>query len=394
MDNLHIIHADMDAFFAEVERIDNPEIEGKAVIIGGVGLGDRGVVSTASYEARKYGVHSAMPIAAAKKLCPDGIYLPARHKRYSQMSAEIFDILTKYTPLVEKISIDEAFLDIKGCERLYGNSLQIAEKIKDDVYSQTGLKISIGLSVNKFLAKLASDFDKPDGLTVVPAEDIKNFLRDLHIERIWGVGSKFKKSLSEIGVNYVKDIWPYSLNELENLFGKSGVKLYYLSRGIDERKVEVRNEIKSVSHEETFFDNLSDYSEIMAYLFKLSEKVSFRLRENNFYGKTIFIKIRYDNFNTISRQISFKRSFNSTDEIYKFSKKLIDNNNLLDKEIRLLGVGVSGLVDENNRQLNLFEDNKGDSEKKNLDKVVDNLKRKYGFNSISKARKLFIKDKK
>jgi len=394
MDNLHIIHADMDAFFAEVERIDNPEIEGKAVIIGGVGLGDRGVVSTASYEARKYGVHSAMPIAAAKKLCPDGIYLPARHKRYSQMSAEIFDILTKYTPLVEKISIDEAFLDIKGCERLYGNSLQIAEKIKDDVYSQTGLKISIGLSVNKFLAKLASDFDKPDGLTVVPAEDIKNFLRDLHIERIWGVGSKFKKSLSEIGVNYVKDIWPYSLNELENLFGKSGVKLYYLSRGIDERKVEVRNEIKSVSHEETFFDNLSDYSEIMAYLFKLSEKVYFRLRENNFYGKTIFIKIRYDNFNTISRQISFQRSFNSTDEIYKFSKKLIDNNNLLDKEIRLLGVGVSGLVDENNRQLNLFEDNKGDSEKKNLDKVVDNLKRKYGFNSISKARKLFIKDKK
>src|SRR6056297_565960 len=311
MDKLHIIHADMDAFFAEVERIDNPEIEGKAVIIGGVGLGDRGVVSTASYEARKYGVHSAMPIAAAKKLCPDGIYLPARHKRYSQMSAEIFDILTKYTPLVEKISIDEAFLDIKGCERLYGNSLQIAEKIEDDVYSQTGLKISIGLSVNKFLAKLASDFDKPDGLTVVPAEDIKNFLRDLHIERIWGVGSKFKKSLSEIGVNYVKDIWPYSLNELENLFGKSGVKLYYLSRGIDERKVEVRNEIKSVSHEETFFDNLSDYSEIMAYLFKLSEKVSFRLRENNFYGKTIFIKIRYDNFNTISRQISFKRSFNS-----------------------------------------------------------------------------------
>jgi len=394
MDNLHIIHADMDAFFAEVERIDNPEIEGKAVIIGGVGLGDRGVVSTASYEARKYGVHSAMPIAAAKKLCPDGIYLPARHKRYSQMSAEIFDILTKYTPLVEKISIDEAFLDIKGCERLYGNSLQIAEKIKDDVYSQTGLKISIGLSVNKFLAKLASDFDKPDGLTVVPAEDIKNFLRDLHIERIWGVGSKFKKSLSEIGVNYVKDIWPYSLNELENLFGKSGVKLYYLSRGIDERKVEVRNEIKSVSHEETFFDNLSDYSEIMAYLFKLSEKVSFRLRENNFYGKTIFIKIRYDYFNTISRQMSFKKSFNSTDQIYKFSKKLIDNNNLLDKEIRLLGVGVSGLVDENNRQLNLFEDNKGDSEKKNLDKVVDNLKRKYGFNSISKARKLFIKDKK
>ncbi|RCW81429.1 DNA polymerase-4 [Halanaerobium sp. DL-01] len=394
MNNLHIIHADMDAFFAEVERIDNPKLEGKAVIIGGVGLGDRGVVSTASYEARKYGVHSAMPIAAAKKLCPDGIYLPARHKRYSQMSAEIFDILTKYTPLIEKISIDEAFLDIKGCERLYGKPLQIAEKIKKEVYSQTGLKISIGLSVNKFLAKLASDFDKPDGLTVVSDGDIKTFLKDLHIDSIWGVGSKFKKSLNEIGINYVKDIWPYSLTELENLFGKSGVKLYYLSRGIDERKVEVRNEIKSVSHEETFFDNVSDYSEIMAYLFKLSEKVSFRLRENNFYGKIIFVKIRYDNFSTVSRQMSFKRSFNSTDEIYKFSKKLIDDNNLVDKEIRLLGVGVSGLVDENKRQLNLFENNKKNNEKRDLDKIVDDLKRKYGFNSISKARKLFIKDKK
>ena len=389
MDNLHIIHADMDAFFAEVERIDNPEIEGKAVIIGGVGLGDRGVVSTASYEARKYGVHSAMPIAAAKKLCPDGIYLPARHKRYSQMSAEIFDILTKYTPLVEKISIDEAFLDIKGCERLYGNSLQIAEKIKDDVYSQTGLKISIGLSVNKFLAKLASDFDKPDGLTVVPAEDIKNFLRDLHIERIWGVGSKFKKSLSEIGVNYVKDIWPYSLNELENLFGKSGVKLYYLSRGIDERKVEVRNEIKSVSHEETFFDNLSDYSEIMAYLFKLSEKVSFRLHSSSLKGGTIFVKVRYADFTTISRQVSLKKNINSSEKIYKTAKNLLLNNNLLKKPLRLLGVGAANLSDLDQEQLTLFSESENESE---LDNTIDDIKRKFGFEKISRARKLYLEE--
>ncbi|MGM0602477.1 MAG: DNA polymerase IV [Bacillota bacterium] len=392
MGELHIIHADMDAFFAEVERIDNPQLKGKAVIIGGMKLGDRGVVSTASYEARKYGVHSAMPIATAKKLCPDGVYLPARHKRYSEMSAEIFDILTSFTPLVEKISIDEAFLDIKGCERLYGSPVQIAEKIKEDVYKQTGLKISIGLSVNKFLAKLASDFDKPDGLTVVPGNEIKKFLRDLPVDKIWGVGNKFKESLNEIGINYVRDIWPYSVNELKKLFGKAGVKLYYLSRGIDEREVEVKNEIKSVSHEETFFNNLNDYSEIMAYLLKLSEKVSFRLREQNLYGKTIFIKIRYDNFSTVSRQMSFKRALNSADKIYKFSKKLIDDNKLLNKEIRLLGVGVSSLISDENRQLNLFENNKENSGKKELDRVVDKLKHKYGIDSISRARKLFIKD--
>src|SRR6056297_353251 len=162
MDKLHVIHADMDAFFAAVEQRENPELKGKAVIIGGVNLSNRGVVSTASYKAREYGVHSAMPIAQARKLCPDGIYLPARHDLYQEVSRKILSILGKYTPLVEKISIDEAFLDIKGCERLYGSPVEIAKKIKKEVKNKTGLTISIGLSINKFLAKLASDFDKPD----------------------------------------------------------------------------------------------------------------------------------------------------------------------------------------------------------------------------------------
>jgi DNA polymerase-4 len=389
MDKLHVIHADMDAFFAAVEQRENPELKGKAVIIGGVNLSNRGVVSTASYKAREYGVHSAMPVAQARKLCPDGIYLPARHDLYQEVSREVLSILKKYTPLVEKISIDEAFLDIKGCERLYGSPLEIAEKIKEDVKNKTELTISIGLSVNKFLAKLASDFDKPDGLTVIKHENIKDFMADLDINKIWGVGQIFAENLAKIGVYKVKDIWQYSLNELKNKYGKAGIKLYYLSRGLDNRKVESKNEIKSVSHEETFAENIEDIDKLWAYLFKMSEKVSFRLHSNNLRGNTVFIKVRYADFSTISRQISLKNNLNSTELIYKTGKKLIKDNKLFKKPLRLLGIGVSNLSDSGKIQLNLFDKEAGDSE---IDKTIDNIKRKYGFDKISRARKLYLQN--
>lgn len=389
MNKLHVIHADMDAFFAAVEQRENPELQGKSVIIGGVNLSNRGVVSTASYKAREYGVHSAMPVAEARKLCPDGIYLPARHDLYQEVSREILSILKNYTPLVEKISIDEAFLDIKGCERLYGNPLEIAEKIKKDVKNKTKLTISIGLSVNKFLAKLASDFDKPDGLTVIEHENIKEFMADLDIRKIWGVGQIFADNLAEIGVYQVKDIWPYSLNELKKKYGKAGIKLYYLSRGLDNRKVESKNEIKSVSHEETFAENIEDIDKLWAYLFKMSEKVSFRLHSNNLRGNTVFIKVRYADFSTVNRQISLKNNLNSTELIYKIGKKLIKDNKLLKKPLRLLGIGVSNLSDSEKMQLNLFDKAADDSE---IDKTIDAIKRKYGFDKISRARKLYLQN--
>lgn len=389
MDKLHVIHADMDAFFAAVEQRENPELKGKAVIIGGVNLSNRGVVSTASYKAREYGVHSAMPVAQARKLCPNGIYLPARHDLYQEVSREVLSILKKYTPLVEKISIDEAFLDIKGCERLYGSPLEIAEKIKEDVKNKTELTISIGLSVNKFLAKLASDFDKPDGLTVIKHQNIKDFMADLDINKIWGVGQIFAENLAKIGVYKVKDIWQYSLNELKNKYGKAGIKLYYLSRGLDNRKVESKNEIKSVSHEETFAENIEDIDKLWAYLFKMSEKVSFRLHSNNLRGNTVFIKVRYADFSTISRQISLKNNLNSTELIYKTGKKLIKDNKLFKKPLRLLGIGVSNLSDSEKIQLNLFDKEAGDSE---IDKTIDDIKRKYGFDKISRARKLYLQN--
>ena len=389
MDKLSVIHADMDAFFAAVEIREKPDLKGKAVIIGGKSLGNRGVVSTASYKAREFGVHSAMPIAQAKKLCPDGIYLPARHKLYKQVSKEVFFILDKYTPLIEKISIDEAFLDIKGCQRLYGSPLEIAKTIKKDVKETTGLTISIGLSVNKFLAKLASDFEKPDGLTIIKAEDIRNTMAGLDIKKIWGIGDSFSKKLNELGIEKVKDIWPYSLKELKKRFGKAGVKIYYLSRGIDNRVVESKSEIKSISHEETFADNIEDSEKLLAYLFKMSEKVSFRLHSNSVSGNTVFIKVRYADFKTLNRQKSFKFSIDSTKNIYQIAQELIQKDNLFDKPVRLLGIGVSNLDDSQKKQLNLFAD-----ENDNLDNTIDDIKRKFGFDKISRARKLYLKNDK
>ena len=385
MAELHILHADMDAFFSAVEQRENPELKGEAVIIGGVSLSNRGVVSTASYEARKFGVHSAMPIAKARKLCPDGIYLPARHGLYKESSREIFNILKKYTPLVEKLSIDEAFLDVKGCERLYGDAVEIAKKIKKEVKKKTKLTISVGVSVNKFLAKLASDFDKPDGLTIIKKDDVKSFMYKLEIDKIWGVGNVFAAKLAEEGVYKAGDIWSYSLEELKDQFGKAGVKLFFLSRGIDNREVKSQSEIKSISHEETFIDNISDQDKLFAYLFKMSEKVSFRLHSNSLKGNTVFIKVRYSDFSTYSRQKSLKVAVNSSEEIYQIAKTLLNKDNLLKKPLRLLGVGVANLCSEGKEQLNLFADDDD-----HLDQTIDELKRKYGFDKISRARKLYL----
>jgi len=385
MDKLHILHADMDAFFSAVEQRENPDLKGKAVIVGGVNLSNRGVVSTASYEARKFGVHSAMPVAQAKKLCPDGIYLPARHGLYKEASREVFNILKKYTPLLEKLSIDEAFLDVKGCNRLYGSAVEIAKKIKKEVKKETELTISVGVSVNKFLAKLASDYDKPDGLTVIKKDDIKSFMRKLEIDKIWGVGNVFASKLAEEKIYKASDIWPYSLEELKKRYGKAGVKLFFLSRGIDKREVKSQSQIKSISHEETFADNIGDNDKLFAYLFKMSEKVSFRLHSNSLKGTTVFIKVRYSDFSTYSRQISLKAAVNSSEEIYQRAKELLTKNNLLKKPLRLLGIGVSNLCQEGQEQLNLFKDGN-----EQLDKTIDELKRKYGFNKISRARKLYL----
>ncbi|MGB4177219.1 MAG: DNA polymerase IV [Halanaerobiales bacterium] len=380
---LNIMHVDMDAFYAAVEQQDNPALKGKPVIVGG--LSNRGVVSTASYEARKYGVHSAMPIVEAKRLCPEGVFLPGRHDRYAEVSRQIFEIFYHYTPLVEKLSIDEAFLDLTGCSRLFGDPIQIGKKIKEELYNKLGLTASIGLARNKFLAKLASDLDKPDGFFILEEKDIDRILEPLDISKVWGVGKKTEELLKSKGIDTIGRLKSLSLDELEMLLGKNGIQLYYLSRGIDNRKVEVNNQVKSISHEETFAENRVDKNLILASLLRMSIKVSRRLRKAGLQGSTIEIKVRYGDFTTYNRSVSLAVGTNKTDIIYEKAIYLLEKNRLLGKPIRLLGVGVSNLSPEGAQQLSLFEN---DIKMDKLDKTIDLLRDRFGESSVMRARNL------
>lgn len=385
--NLNIIHVDMDAFFAAVEQLDNPKLKGKPVIIGGVSLNNRGVVSTASYEARKYGIHSAMPIAQAKKLCPHGIYLPGRGKRYSEISKQIFEILKQITPKIEKLSIDEAFLDVKGCHRLYGNSNEIAKLIKDKVKEQTGLICSVGVASNKFLAKIASDLEKPDGLVVINDDSVAKILDDLSIKKIPGIGKKSSKKLNDLGIYKIKQLKNLNIDQLQNLFGKHGISLYNLIRGKDNRTVNTEQEVKSISNETTFSEDISDMDLLLKYLLKLSQKVTRRIRKKNLVGNTIFIKVKDNQFNVVTRRITINSNIDSTDDLYKYSKELL-NKVKIKKPIRLIGVGIAGLKYKNKEQLSLFDSNKG---KKEFNNAIDIIKDKFGNESIKRARDLLNK---
>lgn len=380
---LEIMHIDMDAFFASVEQLDNPELRGKPVIVGGVGLNNRGVVSTASYEARKYGVHSAMPIIEARRLCPNGIFLPGRRERYQELSQKIFSIFEHYTPVVEKISIDEAFLDLTGCHRLFGSSVEIGKKIKEDIKRETGLIASVGLAPNKFLAKLASDLDKPDGFFIIKEDKVEEILEALPIGKLWGVGKKTEIILKNKGINNIALLKKLSLEELEAMLGKIGKQLYFLARGIDNRKVEPDNEIKSISHEETYSESLSDKDLILSSLLEMSERVTRRLRKKELRGSTVFVKIRYDDFTTYTRRVTLNNYINNTDELYKIGRRLLEKHNLLKKPLRLLGIGVGNLTTNDRVQLSLFTDRMKEDD---LTKTIDLIKDKFGDNSIKRAR--------
>ncbi len=387
--NLNIIHMDMDAFFASVEQLDKPELKGKAVIIGGVGLDNRGVVSTASYEARKFGVHSAMPIAKAKKLCPDAVYLPGRMERYTELSEQIFNVLLEFTPQVEKLSIDEAFLNVKGCHRLYGNSKEIGKQIKKRIKEKTGLVCSIGVARNKFLAKIGSDLDKPDGLVVIKNDEISKVLDPLSVKKIPGVGEKTAEKLNEVGIYKIGQLKDMEYNELEHLFGKHGRVLYRLIRGEDDREVNVDNETKSISNETTFQNDISDLDLLLKHLLELSQKVTRRIRNKKLIGNTIFIKVKDNKFNVTSRRITIKKYVDSTDDLYKFGKKLLERVDLKNP-IRLIGIGLAGLKEKNKEQLSLFESSDNKSE---FNIVIDSIKDKFGNQSIRRARDLLEKDK-
>ncbi len=388
-----ILHVDMDAFFAAVEQRENPVIKGKPVIIGADPQGGRGrgVVSTCSYEARKFGVHSAMPISRAYKLCPHAVYLPPNGRLYSQVSRSIFKIFYDFTDAVEPLSIDEAFLDVTGSVRLLGGGETIARLIKKRIVNKENLTASVGVAPNKYLAKIASDLQKPDGLVIVERDKIAKFLHPLDISRLWGAGIKTQQKMRKMGIRTIGDLAHFPLEVLRKNFGKMGPHFYNLAHGIDDRKVQAQNRVKSVSNEHTFGKDIDDRNLIMGTLLKLAEKVGYRLRKKKLYGKTVHLKIRYEDFKTVTRNHTLPQNFNATDTIYNTIVKLFNENYIASKKVRLLGVGVSHFDDKNSAQLSIFdEDNR---KKQKLDMLQDSLKDRFGKNIISRAESMKLKSK-
>lgn len=424
------MHVDMDAFFASIEQLDHPEYKGHPVIVGG--LSSRGVVATCSYEARKFGVHSAMPISRAKKLCPDGIYVYPRMDRYKEVSHQIFSIMKEFTPHIEPLSIDEAFLEVSGMSTMYSGPKALGRAIKDRVFEETGLIISAGLAPNKFLAKLASDLDKPDGLVVIPYGREKEILAPLPIKRIWGVGPRTEKILKTGGFHLMRHIQALpDESSLIPLVGNQARRIWELANGIDDRPVETDRKIQSIGAEETYEEDLTDGSAIELEFRYFANRLSKRLRKRNLLGHTVSIKVRYDDFTTVSRQkrldtpsdhehVFFETALllwnklmqDKTSKKTKGIKKDIEvlgattkvkstnlkstNSNYSSSNyggsseiafmdppgpIRLLGLTVSGLDEEVPMQDSLFESPKNETENK-LAGVLDSLESKFGETAV------------
>ncbi len=381
-----IIHLDMDAFYASVEMLDQPELRGKPVIVGGPS--HRGVVSAASYEARTYGVHSAMPIVAARKLCPLGVFLPVRMARYREVSEQIMAIFHRFTPLVEPLSLDEAFLDVTASIMLLGSGETIAREIKRLVREETGLTVSAGVASSKLVAKIASDLKKPDGLIVVPPGEEREFLAPLPIGRLWGVGSTTAKAMTLMGIRTIGNLARLPLPLLTAKFGAShGEHLRLVAQGIDEREVEPEQEAKSIGNEETFEKDLRGRQVIERELLALSTRVARRLRRHGVCGRTITLKVKYHDFKQITRSVTLPVATCDEGELYGTVKTLLVKTEAGRVPVRLLGVSVSGLAaGEREGQLSLFAAaQKKSGKQQGLHAAVDRITGKYGQQAIKPA---------
>lgn len=386
-----IFHVDMDAFYTSVEQRDHPEYQGKPVIVGADPEGGRGrgVVAAASYEARSFGVRSAMPITRAYRLCPQGVYLRGNMKKYVASSRRIMEILESYTDLVEPISIDEAFLDMSViCLPEKGRAL--AEEVKANIFRQERLKASIGVAPNKFLAKVASDLDKPDGLVVVPEGGELAFLEPLPVERLWGVGPKTAERLHERGYRKIRDLWNVAPGELP--LGKHGDHLLKLARGIDSRDVVPHHEAKSIGHETTFHEDTSDPEVVRNTLLKLAEAVAVRLRKHGVRGKTVTLKFRDADFVTETRARTLREPTDDAKEIFDVALALKERVRSRKKKIRLLGISLSKLEKPGgSRQLTLFAPKSQSEKVDKLDKIhrlnraQDRLSERFGKGSVKRA---------
>jgi len=334
-----ILHLDMDAFYASVEVLDDTSLRGKPVIVGG-GM-KRGVVAAASYEARKFGVHSSIPMAKARRLCAHGVFLPVRMERYKEVSDRVFGIFRRYTPLVEPVSLDEAFLDITASVRLFGPPEEIARKIRAEVRAETGLTVSAGVASSKFVAKIASDMNKPDGLTVVPRGKEQEFLGPLRVGRLWGVGEATRSALAEMGVQTIGDLAGAPEEAVVRKLGKHGAHLHRLAHGIDDREVEPEREIKSMGREETFDEDLLEMLALRRELLDIATRTAARLRNHSLKGRTVTLKVKYSDFRLVTREVTLPLGIDDGGEIFRQALTLLEKTEAGKKPVRLLGIYLS-----------------------------------------------------
>lgn len=381
-----ILHVDMDAYYASVEQRDDPALRGLPVIVGGVK--GRGVVCAASYEARKFGVKSAMPTATAKKLCPQGVFLPVRMHHYAQISRQLREIFQSFTPLVEPLSLDEAFLDTRGCEGLFGSAADIARQIKARVKAQTELIASVGVGPNKFLAKLASDHGKPDGLVVVPPEQVTEFLAPLPVGRIWGVGAKGEKRLHDLGIRTVGQLAALPEKTLIDHFGESGQSMWRLAHGWDGRTVVPDREAKSISTETTFSHDIGDRQVLRNCLLNLVDELASRMRHEGIRGRTLELKIRSADFVTRTRSCSLNEATNVTELMWQAFVELFERSLAADVlPVRLLGVGAVKLTRDTLVQKELFGEETRERHGA-LDTTIDAIRGQFGTEAIHRGSQL------
>jgi nucleotidyltransferase/DNA polymerase involved in DNA repair len=376
----------MDAFYTSVEQRDHPAYRGKPVIVGAdpkQGKG-RGVVAAASYEARAFGVHSAMPISRAYRLCPGAVYLRGDMTKYGRVSHRIMEILRGYSDLVEQISIDEAFVDVSASVKLFGGTEVLAREVKKRIQDEQGLTASIGVAPNKFLAKVASDLKKPDGLVVVQPGEEEAFLRELPVEKLWGVGPKTSEKLHELGLYKISDITRLTDRELAEYFGKHGEHLGRLARGLDERPVVPEHEAKSIGHESTFAEDVDDYRVVRRRLLELAEAVARRLRKHGVEGRVVTLKYRDEHFVTETRAQTLPDSTDDAGVLFETAIELLHRIKTGDRKVRLLGISASKLtrVDIGPKQLRLFTD---EEKKRRLNLTVDALSERFGTSSLKRA---------
>ncbi|MCW8919246.1 MAG: DNA polymerase IV [Gammaproteobacteria bacterium] len=380
-----IIHIDMDAFYASVEIRERPELAARPVVVGGRADG-RGVVAAANYIARRFGIHSAMPTATALRLCPRLVVLPPRHGVYAGVSRQLHAIFGRYTPQIEPLALDEAFLDITASERLFGSAEQIARAIKQAIRDELALVASVGVAPNKFLAKLAGDVDKPDGFVVVTEEGVERFLAPLPVSRIWGVGKVAAQGFERLGIRTIGQLRHYPPQLIREHFGNSGEQFLRLAQGLDERPVVSEQEAKSISNETTFTADISNRRVLRDWLHALTEQVAWRLRAQQLKGRTVHLKVRLADFTTLTRSHSLESVTDTTAEIWQVVQTLFEQRLMHPlPAVRLLGVGISNFSPPPPRQGDLFAA-VDEGRQRRIDTVLDEMKARFGQGVIRRGK--------